>query len=423
MHHFPYAGFEPVEVPDKNLIPVGRPDRRGSPEAVRVLEDALSAPEGTERLRSLAKGRRSALVLVDDATRPTPAHLMAPLVVEELMRGGLREEQIAFLCAGGSHRSMTEEEKVRKVGEDIAARFKVHDHEWDKEGVLVGLGRTEDGVDVVVNRLAREADLLVGLGQVCPHRVSGFSGGSKIVLPGICGQRTVGQTHWLSTYYPIEEIFGVRDNPVRKRMDDVARVVGLDFVLNVVMDEEGRVMGAVAGDFVAAHRKAARLAMEVNVVYLPRRADIVIADSRPCDRDFWQASKALASCSLSVRPGGDVIIATPCAEGIATDHPQVEEHGYSSAEEVTREVEGGRFEDLTGAAHICHTRRVLDHAHCVLVSPGIGAERGARAKLPVVVSAGEAVREAFRRQGDDASVLILEHCADTFPIVDSRPQR
>jgi nickel-dependent lactate racemase len=344
---------------------------------------------------------------------------MAPLVVQELLSGGLREEQIKFLAAVGSHRYMTAEEKVRKLGKEIEERFEVLDHTWDKAESLLSMGATQDGLEIVVNRLVGEADLLVALGQVSPHRVAGFSGGAKIVLPGVCGEQTVGQTHWLSTFYPPEEVFGVPDNPIRKRMDEVASVVGLDFILNVVLDEEGRVVGAVAGDYIAAHRSAAQISLDVNVVHLDREADIVLADSRPGDRDFWQAAKAFSMCKFCVRPGGTIILVTPCAEGISAEHPEVEKHGYVGLEEVSRWVEQGRFSDLAAAAHIRNACRVLEHAHCAIVSPGIGPKRGREVNLPVVLSPQEALWGAFQRHGADASVAILEHAADTFPIVGS----
>lgn len=419
IHRFPYPDFEPVEVPERNLIAVRRPaGRNAEPDPEAVLRSALSSPLGTDRLRFLAKGKKRALILVDDATRATPAHLMAPLVVEELISAGMREEQIVFLGAVGSHRNMTAEERIRKLGAEVVERFEVLDHAWNNGEALFPLGTTEDGLEIVVNRLVEEADLLVGLGQVSPHRAAGFSGGSKIVLPGICGEGTVGQMHWFSILHPAEQVFGVRDNPVRERMDDVASAVGLDFILNAVLDQEGRLVEAVAGDFVAAHTRAARLSLEVNVVYLPRRADIVIADSRPGDRDFWQAGKALSACMFCVRRGGTIILATPCPEGISAEHPEVEEHGYVCVEEVVQQVANGHFRDLTAATHICGASRVLEHAHCVVVSPGIGPDRGARAKLPVGLSAQQALWEAFRRHGEDASVAILEHAADTFPIAE-----
>lgn len=421
VHQFPYPGFEPVEVPERNLVAKEQTRRKGTEEAVgSILRRTLAAPVDLGRLRDLAAGKRSALVLVDDTTRATPAHLIAPLVVEELVSGGLREEQIVFLAAVGSHRNMTQEEKVRKLGKEIVERFEVLDHAWEDEKALVRLDEGQDGLDIVVNKAILDADLVVGLGQVSPHRVAGFSGGSKIVLPGICGEKTVSQVHWLSTFFPPVAVFGVRDNPMRQRMDEVGRAVGLDFVLNVALDDEARVLEAVAGDPVAAHRKAAELSVGANAVRFARRADIVIADSRPGDRDFWQAGKALTACMFCVCPGGTIILATPCPEGISAEHPEVEANGYVGVEEVRQRVMDGAFKDLTAAAHMCHICRALEHAHCAIISPGIGIERGRRASLPVVPSAQEALWQAFRRQGADASVAILEHAVDALPIIEKQ---
>lgn len=222
---FPYDDIPLVEVPDSRLMAVvGPADRPATSPPEVLLRDALDHPLESPRLRDLGRRAQRVLILVDDNTRPTPARLIVPWVLEELGPS----VDVAFLVASGTHRSMTLAEKQDKLGEDICRRYPILDHEWREPSELVALGRTASGIPVEVNRLLMETDLLLGIGHVAPYRIAGFGGGSKIVQPGVCGAATSGRTNWAAACLAGADVMGVAENPIRAEMDGVAAIAGLD---------------------------------------------------------------------------------------------------------------------------------------------------------------------------------------------------
>ena len=320
---FPYPGIEGVDIPDGNLIAILEP--RVAPQAeeddASEVRRALSSPIGTPRLRDMAPCGGSVLILIDDNTRNTPADRILPLLLEELEQGGVAPKDVTIMIALGTHRPMTREETERKVGRAILDACRVVEHRWDRPEDLVRLDDTEHGTEVWVNRLLLSSDLVIGLGHITPHRVAGFSGGAKIVQPGVSGGVTTGQTHWISALYDGKDIMGARDNPVRREMDSVAKSAGLRFIVNVILDRDERIYRCVCGDPVDAHRAGCAASREIFGVPFARYADIVVADSYPADCELWQAAKGIYSADLALAPGGTLVIVTPCPDGVANGHP------------------------------------------------------------------------------------------------------
>ena len=177
-------------------------------------------------------------------------------------------------------------------------------------------------IPVHVNKKILEADYVVGLGNIIPHCDAGFSGGAKIVQPGVCGFATTAATHIAAAL--LDEIpLGDLNNPCRQGIEEVAGKVGLKFIINVVMSPSGEVIDVFAGDFIAAHRAGAILAEQVYGVEIPELADIVIVSSQPGDIDFWQGEKALISAYFCVKKGGIIIFVAPCYEGMEHNHPRL----------------------------------------------------------------------------------------------------
>lgn len=416
---FSYTGVTPVDVPDKNLIAViGPRDRAASGEPRAVVRAALDQPVGSASLRALAASARKALILFDDNTRPTPVHLIVPWLLEELHRGGVRD--VAFLAASGTHRTMTPSEKEGKLGAGVCQAYEVLDHRWDDPNQLVTLEGAGSNVPVEVNRLVLDADLLVGVGHVAPHRMAGFGGGAKIVQPGVCGAATTGRTHWMAAQFRSADLLGRAVNAVRMEMERVAEVVGLKAVFNVVLNTRNEMAACFFGAPVAAHRRAARLAAEIFGVVVPALADIVLIESFPGDLDMWQASKALAAAELMVRPGGVVILVAPCPEGVSGEHPAMLEFGYQSPSRVAGWVGAGVLTDLVVAAELAVGGRVIrERAHGILVSPGIPPEEAQQLGFEWAASPSEALNRALHRVGKDAGVLVVRHGGEILPLVDA----
>ncbi len=402
----------PLDVDDANLLGVLEPRALEVPPPLSsLIERALDAPFGSGPLQDYASSSSRVLVLVDDAAKPTPAWGILPSLFRRLVRAGCKRKNVRLLIASGIHGPMSQEEVEAKLGARIPSEHQVSLHDWKDPKGLFELSTMADGTPIRVNRLLREADLLVGVGQVVPHRVIGFTGGSSIVQPGVSGPEITAYTHWLSALYPGREILGVADNPVRAEVERVGQKAGLRFVVNVILDGEDRVAHAVAGDPVAAFRQGVEYSQKIHSAPLAAPADIVVADCYPA-RNLWQAAKGAYAAELAVREGGVVILVAPCPRGVSREHPEIEMIGYHHYTEVKAMVEKKQINDLIAAAHLAHVGRVIrDKAHGILVASGIDPETQGHlgfepARTPqqalemALAIAGPAARVAFLRQAD-----------------------
>lgn len=280
------------------------------------------------------------------------------------------------------------------------------------------LGETPSGIPIHVNKLVQEADFIMGMGHIVPHRVAGFSGGGKIVQPGICGPATTDKTHWISAKYPGEEIMGKADNPVRREIEAVAKQVGLRFLINAVQDGKGRLAGLFSGDPTMVYARGTELARELYGVKAPAKADIVVIDSYPADLELWQAAKGVYAAGLAVADGGVVILVTPCPEGVATTHPEVEKLGYKTYDEVNALVEAGEITDLTVAAHLVHVGEVIKgKATGIMVSPGIDRKTAEHLGFRYAATPQEALDMAFAIKGGGAGVAVFHNGGEVLPVV------
>src|SRR5438270_5967451 len=403
---FPYPGYEriaPVEVPDANLMGVYAPRAVGRINEEEVLARGFSEPIGAPRLREVVKPADRILILGDDGTRGTPVPRLLKCVAGELWAAGVSDKQIRLLTAQGTHSEMREAELQQKLG-DFYGRFEVHQHRWLDESNLREFGHTSDGTRVTANRLLAEANFVIGLGSIVPHRVKGFSGGAKIAFPGVAGREMQERNQWEASLRTSETVMGVADNPMRLRMEEAARIVGLNYIANLVSDYEGKIVGCFVGGVVQAHREGCKLSREINAVSLPRRADIVLIDSHPADRDFWQSAKGFYSGTMAVRDGGSLIVVAPNPEGIADNHPNVLEIGYRPHAEIVRMVEAGEIEDVVGAAVLADVAQIVDRTDCIMVSPGVTREESERLGFRFAATASDALKLAFGKQGERATV-------------------
>lgn len=418
---FSYSDVPALEVPDTNFLAALEPRHIQPPAPVeRLTEEALDKPEGAARLEEQISPGARVLLLVDDITRQTPAARLLPAILGRIEGRGVPKQNISILIAAGTHARMSKGELEKKLGPAALSGYSVQLHHWREEGKLREIGATEDGTPIRVNRMLGEADFVIGVGQIVPHRVMGFTGGATIVQPGVSGPQVTGYTHWQSALYPGEKILGIAENSVRLEVEQIARKAGLRFIVNVVMDAESRVLDVVAGDPVAAHRKGAERSREVYGVEQPRLAEIVVAESFPADYDLWQAAKGIYSSELAVAKAGVVILVTPCPHGVSDEHPEVEKLGYHGFAEVKKMVEAGKITDLVAAAHLVHVGRVIrDRAHGIMVSPGIPPEVQRRIGFEPASTPQDALEKALALTGRDAHVAILRHGGDVLPLIPS----
>ena len=408
---FPYPGMPGLEVPDENLVGVYQPRQTSlaQPEE-EVIRQGLATPIGTGRVSELAREGQRVLILCDDNTRPTPASLLMPHILDELHRGGVRKRDVRILMAVGTHRPMTYDEMCEKLGQRICEEYQLTNHDWRNESSLAYMGTTSSGVEILVNRLVLEADVVLGVGHIVPHGACGFTGGGKIVLPGICGQKSTLQMHTLSDV----GFRGKAENPVRQAIDEAGLKAGLDIIINAVQDATGKLVDLVVGHPVRAHREGVKVSKEIYAVQVGSPADIVIVDSYPADIDLWQAGKAIEAASFVVKKGGVIILVTPCPDGVAPAHPIWLELAGLPEAEVRRMIDDG--EDKVGALAALGQARATEGATCIVVSPGITPMEKGKLNLLHADTPQGALGMAFKLCGREAEIIVLRRGGDMLPV-------
>ncbi|MFW2368999.1 MAG: nickel-dependent lactate racemase [Desulforhopalus sp.] len=415
---FPFDGKPySFEVADRNLVEVLSP----KPSEIlsnldQAIKKALDSPIGQSPLAEWVKPSDRVVIVSDDNTRLTPADRILPPMLDHLNDAGVEDSNISCIMALGTHRYMTKEEMAEKVGPAVYRRIKVQNHEWRDPNALVDLGHSSQGTPLTVNRFVAEADVVIGLGAIVPHHIPGFSGSSKIIQPGVCGAETTAETHLLSCKSGGDSFLGIENNPVRSDMDDMADMVGMNTIFNVVMDSQGGVVGLFFGEKRQAFKAGTRLARDIYGVPYRETPDIVVANSYPCDLDFWQSHKSLYPAQRMVRPGGTIIVCTPAPEGVSPVHTDLLDYTSWSSEEIQNGYRDGRIKNGVAAALAAAWAMVREKASVIMYSPGIASKDKIRLGHSHADSVEEAIAEAMKRQGPDAKLTVLTHAPDMLPI-------
>ncbi len=289
------------------------------PEADYVRQ-ALDAPIASPHLEELARGRKNAVIITSDHTRPVPSRIIMPQILERL-RKGQPDIDITILVATGCHRPTTKEELVAKLGEEIAAHERIVLHDSKDNSMLVEAGTLPSGGKLVINKLAMETELLVAEGFIEPHFFAGFSGGRKSVLPGIVSRETVLANHCSEFIQsPYARTGSLENNPIHKDMLFAAKTAKLAFIVNVVIDHDKRIVHAVSGDSEQAHLAGCEWLNKFCQVSAPQ-TDIVITSNGgyPLDQNAYQSVKGMTSAEPLCREGGVIIIASSCSDGHGGD--------------------------------------------------------------------------------------------------------
>jgi nickel-dependent lactate racemase len=240
------------------------------------------------------------------------------------------------------------------------------------------------------------------------------------MFPGISGPEMMDRNQWQASMQMSETVMGVPENPMRLRMEEAAQIAGLGYIVNVVCDvgPGHKIVGCFTGDVVEAHREGCLRSREVYDVHMPSRCDVLIIDSHPADRDFWQSAKGPYAGTMAVKDGGSLILVSPNPEGVASNHENLLQIGYRPQAEIVRRVQEGKGEDLVGLAILSDVCQIVDRIDCIMVSPGIRADDAAKIGFRHARDAEEALRMAFERQGGAAKVAVLRHGGHVLPIVD-----
>jgi len=276
------------------------------------IKNAILNPIGSLKLAELAKGKKNVVIVSDDMTRPTPNYKILPFVLEELKKANIKEHQITILLAIGAHRPMTRQDCILKLGEEIVNKFRIENHHPYEN--LEYLGESSKGTPIYINKTYLEADLKIAIGGVIPHSLAGFGGGAKIVLPGVCGIDTLEANH-----SGLSGGIGIITE-ARQDIEDIAGKVGLDFSINVILTDKGKIAGIFAGHFKKAHRKAIEYGKQIYSTEITQNNQICFFNSWPEDSELDQAQyKAfnflMTAPQTIIEPNGAIVAMTSSYEG------------------------------------------------------------------------------------------------------------
>ena len=282
-----------------------------------IVRRSMEQPIGSPPLRELSRGKKNAVIICSDHTRPVPSKHIIPHMLRELRQGN-PDISITLLIATGFHRETTREELALKFGEDIVNHETILVHDCRDEKSLCNLGVLPSGAPLSINRMAAEADLLLSEGFIEPHFFAGFSGGRKSVLPGICGRETVLGNHcsaFIDSPYARTGI--LEGNPIHKDMEAAAKMARLAYLVNVVLNQEKQVIASFAGHPEKAHAEGCAYLRKLCRAGFRRPGDIVVTSNggAPLDQNIYQAVKGLTAAEAAAAPGAVLIISASCYDG------------------------------------------------------------------------------------------------------------
>lgn len=376
----------------------------------QLVQNALRHPLNSKTLTELVKAKKAlnAVIIVNDITRPTPYQVMLPPMLQELHGAGIKPENITLLVALGIHRPHTDEENRMIFGDEICNKYRIESHNCD--GHLKSLGFLSNGMELVINRTAAETDLLITTGMVNLHYFAGYSGGRKSILPGIAARGLISANHQMMS----DEracLGNYTTNPVNDIMLEAAERVGVDFIMNVVTAGKNQIAYAAAGHLYDAWLSCVQYCEKANVVTINNQADIVVAScgGYPKDINVYQAQKALDAAALAVKPGGTIILAAECREGLGEETFEEWIDAARTPQDILDRFD--RQFELGGhkAYAICRT---LNKASIILVS-SLDTAQVENMFLTPAASLDDALQMAINKHGEKGSIIVMPEASKT----------
>jgi nickel-dependent lactate racemase len=384
-----------------------------------LIAAALADPIGVPPLPLQVRPGQSVAIVIDDYTRKTPVHGMLVPVLAQLEMAGIARRQIRLVVALGTHRPMSQDEIVAKAGGRVAAEYEIVNVPSTAEEQMTYLGTSSAGIPAWVNRAVAEAEVRIGLGMITPHMDAGFSGGAKIILPGVCSERTVDAFHAASAFLPLNHLGNVLA-PLRLSLEQfVAERVPLDMVVNVVTTLDGRVTQCVAGHPVQAHRRGVEHARAAYGAPVRRRYPVVVANCHPYDVDLWQSMKGAFCGDLVTADGGTLVLVTAAPEGNST-YPLVPQYAGRGPDEIRGEIQSGQAQDAKQAVGGIQFGALKQRMRLALVSEGLEQQDADAMGIAYYRSVEEAVADAVaalepaERRG---SVAVIPQAGLVLPLV------
>jgi nickel-dependent lactate racemase len=415
------TGLE-VELPDDRVIgPLAIRPAAPLADSEAAVADALAHPIGTPPLAELARGRRNACVLVCDITRPVPNRILLPPLLRTLEEQGIARRDILLLIATGLHRPNEGGELVEMLGPDVAANYRVENHHGKVLEEHDYLGTTANGVPMYLDRRYLRADLKITTGLIEPHLMAGYSGGRKVICPGIAALETVKVWHGPRFLeHPKADCGIVAGNPVHEENTRIAQLAGCDFIVNVCLDGQRRITWVGAGDMIRAWEKGVHFVESVVKAAVPEPLDVVVTSCAgyPLDTTWYQAVKGLTGALPIVKKGGTIILAASLTEGLGSpefqrliaDNPDLNVFKQRILGKDYFVLDQWQLEELA---------KVVERCRVKVVSHGLPAETLRRCHVEPAASVEQAVADCLAEYGPRAKVGVIPKGPYVLPYVET----
>ncbi len=400
----------PVELPAERVVgPLTIRDVSPLDEPEKAIAAALESPIGTRPLRELAGSLESACILVCDITRPVPNRTILRPMLTVLHEAGISRQEILILIATGLHRPSTQAEKIEMLGEEIAATYRVEDHYGTRLDEHTLIGTTPRGIPAWIDSRYLAAELKIATGLVEPHLMAGYSGGRKLICPGIASIETVKRWHSPELLEHPNADCGILDgNPVHEENTRIARMAGCDFIVNVTIDSHRRVTSVAAGDMEQAFLASVRFIENIVRAPVQQPVDIVVTSSAgyPLDTTFYQSVKGLSGCLPIVKQGGTIIMATSLSEGIGSPELQSIFREIPSLEFFMERILDKNYfvMDQWQVEELAKVRR---KARVKIVSDGLSPEVLTRCFVEHAPTVEQALASSLAEYGPEATIAVI----------------
>lgn len=413
------AGLD-VDLPPHRTTVVEPRYTPGVADPATLLRERLRNPVSGPPLRELVQPGQRVVISMCDGTRAQPRHLMIPAVLEEL-DGIVDLDDVTILVATGTHRGNTDAEIRAMLGDEVVDAVRVLNHDARDDDSLQWMGKHGDGVPVWLNRHWVEADVRLTTGFVEPHFFAGFSGGPKMVAPGLAGLETVLTLHDARRIGHHDATWAVCEgNPVHDDVRAVTAAVGnVDLAFDVVLNREQKIVEAFAGELFTMHATARRAAQRLAMSPVPHLYDVVVTTNSgyPLDQNLYQAVKGMSAGATVVKPGGTIVCAAECRDGFP-DHGSYREVLQSAeSPQALLDVIASRSETVPDQWQVQVQAKVQTKARVVMHTSYLSDEALATAHMEQTTDIAATVEEALAEAGPDARVCVLPEGPQTIPYV------
>lgn len=378
-----------------------------SPET--IILNAIRKPIGKKQLSEIIQGGEKIVIVTSDNTRPMPSSTVLPVLLSEIELCGVKKEDITIIFALGSHRKLLPEEMRQLVGSDIYDKVKC---ENSGENGYSYIGKTSHGTPIEIDNIVLEADKRICLGNIEYHYFAGYSGGAKAIMPGVSTYNAIQVNHKLMI--DSSSVAGnIDSNPVRKDFEEAAEKVGIDFILNVVLDEHKHIVAAFAGDMILAHRVGCRYLDKMYEKGISSKADIVVVSQggAPKDINLYQAQKALDNAKYAVKNGGIIILVASCKEGFGNEIFKQWFYEAESPKDIISRLNSGF---VLGGHKAVAIAKVLQQAKIYLVSD-LNQEEVEKIFMTPFKDVNSAYQTAIKELGINAKTIIMPYGGSTLP--------